>query len=185
MSRTQQKGQSNQTWGTLFEEQHATLIAVTEMLFGRRASPEQILEEALVALEGSPLHRDFGEISAIRAVVKASISSHRKTAGSAIKAEASDDALKYGFPGIPPIGMLPWPERAVYFLREALRYSRRDIALLLRMSDASVDQLYVFAERRLCYAGETPVLSLAHASELSREVKPNHAMTAGLLGRTA
>ena len=138
-----------------------------------------------MALEGSPLHRDFAGISAIRAVVKASISSHRRTAGSAIKAEASDDALKYRFPGIPPIGMLPWPERAVYFLREALRYSRRDIALLLGMSDASVDQLYIFAERRLCYAGETPVLSLTHASELSRGVKPNHAMAAGLLGRTA
>ena len=35
MSRTQQKGKSNQTWGTLFEEQHATLIAIAEMLLGR------------------------------------------------------------------------------------------------------------------------------------------------------
>jgi hypothetical protein len=185
MTRTQQKGKSNQTWGALFEEQDATLTAVAEILSPGRVSPEQILAEALVALEGSPLHRDFGEISAIRAVVKASISYHRRTAGSAIKAEASDDALKYRFPGIPPIGMLPWPERAVYFLREALRYSRRDTALLLGMGDASIDQLYFFAERRIRYAGEAPVLRLTDASELSREVKSKNTTAAGLLGRTA
>jgi hypothetical protein len=38
--------------------------------------------------------------------------------------------------------MLPWPERAVYLLREVLRYSRRDTALLLGMSDSNIDQLH-------------------------------------------
>ena len=183
MTRAQHQAKPNRR-GAHFLRSKSNAHRSRRNAFAEPCISRQILEEALVALEGSPL-RDFGEISAIRAVVKASISYHRKTACSAIKAEASDDALKYRFPGIPPIGMLPWPERAVYFLREALRYSRRDIALLLRMSDASVDQLFVFAERRICYAGETPFLSLAHASELSREVKPNHTMAAGLLGRTA
>jgi len=49
------------------------------------------------------------------------------------------------------VGMLPWPERAVYLLREMLRYSRRDTALLLGMSDANVDQLQKFAKRRIRY----------------------------------
>lgn len=185
MTRTQHKEKSNQTWGTLFEEQHATLTAVAKILWAGRVSPEQILEEALAALEGFPLHRDFGEISAIRAVVKASLSHHRRTHDSAVKAEASDDAPKYRLPGMPPIGMLPWPERAVYFLLETLRYSRRDTALLLGMSDASVDQLHIFAERRIRYGGEAPVFALADALELSREVTSNHAIPAGLLGRTA
>jgi hypothetical protein len=52
---------------------------------------------------------------------------------------------------IPHVGMLPWPERAVYFLREVLRFSRRDTALLLGMSDANIDQLHKFAERRIRY----------------------------------
>lgn len=136
MTRTQQKGKSNQTWGALFEEFDATLTAVAGMLLASRISPEQILEEALSALEGSPLHPDFGKISAIRAVVKASVSYHRRTADSVINAEASDDAPKYWFPGILAIGMLPWPERAVYFFargaalftprhRPASRYERR------------------------------------------------------------
>lgn len=185
MTRIQQKGKASQTWIALFEEQHSTLTAVVEILSSSRVSPEQILAESLVALEGSPLHRDFGEISAIRAVVKASISYHRRTADSAIKAEASDDDPKYQFPWIPPIGMLPWPERAVYFLREALRYSRRDTALLLGMSDANIDQLYTFAERLVRYADEPSVSFLPDASEFSRGVKSNHTMAVGLLGRTA
>jgi hypothetical protein len=185
MTRIQRQGESTQAWRTLLEAQGATLTAVAEILSATRVSAEQILEEAIAALEGSPLHGELGQNSAIRAVVKASISYHRKTAGSAIKAEAYDDAPKYRFPGIPPIGMLPWPERAVYFLREALRYSRRDTALLLGMSDANIDQLYIFAEKRIRYAGEAAASLLPDASELSREVESNRARAAGLLGRTA
>jgi hypothetical protein len=184
MTRTHQKPKSNQTWRALFDEQDATLTAVAEILSASGVSPEQILKEALVALEGSPLHRDFGQNSAIRAVVKASISRNRRAADSTVKS-AESDVPKYRFPGIPPIGLLPWSERAVYFLREALRYSRRDTALLLGMSDANIDQLYTFAERRVRCAGEAFVFLLPDASESSREVKPNHAITADLLGRTA
>lgn len=185
MTRIQRQGNPNQVWRTLFEAQGATLTAVAEILSATRVSAEQILEEAISALEGSPLRCEFGQNSAIRAVVKASISYHRRTADSAVKAEASDDAPKYRFPGIPPIGMLPWPERAVYFLREALRYSRRDTALLLGMSDANIEELYIFAKRRIRHAGEAPASLLPDASELSREVESDSAMAAGFLRRTA
>lgn len=184
MTRTQQKGKSNQTWGALFQEQGETLSAIAEILSATRVSPEQILQEAIAALEGSPLHCDFGRTSAIRAVVKASISFHRRTADSAVKIVESD-APKYDFPGIPPVGLLPWPERAVFFLRAALRYSRRDTALLLGMSDANIDQLYTFAERRIRYAGAGCVSLFPDASEISQEVKSDRATAAGLFRRTA
>jgi hypothetical protein len=44
-------------------------------------------------------------------------------------------------------GTLTWPERALYLLREALGYT----ALLLGMSDANIDQLHKFAEKRIRY----------------------------------
>ncbi|WP_433968548.1 hypothetical protein [Tunturiibacter gelidiferens] len=59
--------------------------------------------------------------------------------------------MKAGFPGSSQIGVLQWPERAVYFLCGLLRYSYQETTLLLGMSDANVDQLYKFAAKRKTY----------------------------------
>ena len=185
MTRIRRQHDSSHAWRTLFEDHGATLAAVAAILSDNHVSPKQILEEAIAALEGSPLRCDFARNSAIRAVVKASLSYHRRTGALAIKAEAAADGPKYRFPGIPLIGILPWPERAVYFLRHALCYSRRDTSLLLGMSDANIDQLHSLAERRLRHGDEASVCSLPDPLELSREVKSNHVVAAGLLGRTA
>jgi hypothetical protein len=45
------------------------------------------------------------------------------------------------------IAMLPWPERAVYFLRGILHYSCEETGLLLDLSDVQIDQLYKFAAK--------------------------------------
>jgi hypothetical protein len=64
-----------------------------------------------------------------------------------------------------------WPERAVYFLREALRYSRRDTALLLGMSDANIDQLYLFGQKRVRYSSNPSFAPLPDALALPPEVR--------------
>lgn len=146
MKRTQAK--PGPTWRTVFDEQGATLTVVAEMLVPCQTSPRQILDQAFTALEGSPLRGAFGRISAIRAVVKAAVAYKLQTSHSASGAEAPLPA-RYQFPQVPHIGMLPWPERAVYLLRTVLGYSRRDTALLLSMSDANIDQIHKFAEKRI------------------------------------
>jgi hypothetical protein len=150
MTRAQHQAKPSGTWPALFNEQRATLTTVAEMLLPRRVAPGQVLEQALTSLEGSPLRETFGQLCAIRAVVKAAIAYKLKNANCASEAEAPVPP-NHQFPHFPHVGMLPWPERAVYFLREVLRYSRRDTALLLGMSDANIDQLHKFAERRIGY----------------------------------
>jgi Sigma-70, region 4 len=150
MTRAQHRAKPSGAWTALFNEQRATLTAVAEILVSSRVASCQVIEQALTSLEGSPLRETFGQICAIRAVVKAALAYKLKSANCASEAEASVTS-KHPFPRIPHAGMLPWPERAVYLLREVLRYSRRDTALLLGMSDSNIDQLHKFAERRIRY----------------------------------
>jgi hypothetical protein len=150
MTRTHHQARPSGRWPTLFNEQRATLTTVAEMLLPNREASAQVLEQALTSLEGSPLRETFEKICAIRAVVKAAIAYKRKNANCASQTEAPVTP-RHQFLRNPHLGMLPWPERAVYFLRVVLRYSRRDTALLLGMSDANIDQLHKFAERRIRY----------------------------------
>jgi hypothetical protein len=166
MTRAQHQAKSSGTWPALFNEQRATLTAVAEMLLPSPVAPGQFLEQALTSLEGSPLRETFGQICAIRAVVKAVIAYKLKNAASEAEEPVSQ---KYQFPRIPHICMLPWPERAVHFLREALHYSRRDTALLLGMSDANIDQLHKFAENRIRYFSNAPA-QLADVSGSSQRL---------------
>jgi len=150
MTRAQHQAKPIGTWSALFNEQRGMLTAVAETLLPSHAASGQVLEQALASLEGAPLRVPFGRICAIRAVVKAAIAYKLKNANCASEAEATATP-RHQFRRIPNVGMLPWPERAVYLLREVLRYSRRDTALLLGMSDANIDQLHKFAERRIRY----------------------------------
>jgi hypothetical protein len=149
MTRVQHQAKPMGTWAALFNEQRGILTIVAETLLPSHVASGQVLEQALASLEGAPLRVTFGQICAIRAVVKAAIAYKRKNADSS-EAEAPATP-RHQFRHIPHVGMLPWPERAVYLLREVLRYSRRDTALLLGMSDANIDQLHKFAERRIRY----------------------------------
>ena len=135
-------------WTSLFEEQHSRLSEVAEMLLYRDVSPEQILEKALAALEGRPFRTAFGLVSATRAVVKSAIAYNQRDTDSRVGVASSGPVINV-HSGPLPLEALPWAERAVYFLRDVLRYSRRDAAMLLRMSDAEVDQLYRFAGKRM------------------------------------
>jgi hypothetical protein len=124
------------------------LTAVAEMLLNCRAAPEQILDKAIAALDGSLVSESFQSVSATRAVVKATLAYNRELAQSQIQ-EAPQDPVKQQSFRHGPADMLPWLERAVHFLRRVLGYSRRDTALLIGLSDAHIDQLYEAAEKRV------------------------------------
>jgi DNA-directed RNA polymerase specialized sigma24 family protein len=58
-------------------------------------------------------------------------------------------------PAMLQIATLPWPERAVYFLRGVLHYSCEETGLLLDLSEVQIDQLYEFAAKRIGYESKT------------------------------
>ena len=147
MTRAEHKARQVAKWSTLFEEHRTTLIAVAEMLLNYRVSPDEILDKTITALGASPVRETFGPASAIRAVVKTAVAHNCEVPNSRTEGESQDPAKYRSFEGTCG-GMLPWPERAVYFLRGALPYSRRETALLLGMSDSNIDQLYKLAEER-------------------------------------
>jgi len=138
-------------WKTLFQEQNEVLTFVADALSQPHASSPHILNKALTALEGSPFRDTFGQVCGIRAVVKAAIENNREPSNSGAEAESLGPE-RCGFSENSSLSVLPWPERAVYFLRKALRYSRRDTALLLGTSDDNIDRLLEFAEKRIALA---------------------------------
>lgn len=144
------KRESNQgeMWRALFQQQHSLLTEVAEMLLYRSVSPEVVLQSALADLEGHLFDKSFGEVSATRAVVKAAIA-YNYTAIDSWIVTTSSGPVNGDLSGPLPLESLPWAERAVYFLREVLRYSRRDTALLLGISDTNVDELNKFARKRM------------------------------------
>jgi hypothetical protein len=137
-----------QLWKALFREQHEALTEVAEMILFRNDSPEQILQAALAELQGQPFCETFARASALRAVVKATIAydySHFDlTTALAASAPGGGEQLRPL-----PLKVLPWAERATYFLREVLRFSRRDSALLLGISDSAVEQFDCLARSRM------------------------------------
>jgi hypothetical protein len=135
-------------WRTLFDDNHADLVIVAQMLLRCDLSPERILRKALSELESSPCEITFGQ--AIHTVIETSIDYNRETANSPLQARTPPPA-KLRVPGLPQIATLPWPERAVYFLRGVLRYSCEETGLLLNLSDVQIDQLHKFAVKRIGY----------------------------------
>lgn len=165
-----QKTNQKEMWRALFQEQHARLAITAETLLCRRASIQQILSTALTDSKGSPFDEFFGRVSALHVVVKAAIAFNyrmidRQTAFTSAKSVNDHDLAA------PILGALPWPEHAVYFLSEILRYSRRDVALLLGISDTNVDQL-IGAEKRIELPADAFIPRQSPRSSSSSAVKP-------------
>jgi hypothetical protein len=148
MTTTELSTEQEEMWRTFFDDNHADLVIVAEMLLRCHLSPERILRKALSGLESSSCEVTFGQ--AIHAVIDTVIEYNRETANSPLRAE-TPLPVKLRVPGISQIATLPWPERAVYFLRGILHYSCEETGLLLNLSDVQVDQLYKFAAKRIGY----------------------------------
>ena len=169
--------QTNQgrMWGALFEEHHSELMEVAELLLYRNGSPEAILQTAFDALAGKPFDKAFGKVAAIRCVVKAAIAHNYACIDSWILT-ASSGTFDDEHPGVLPLETLPWAERAAYFLRDVLHYSRRDCALLLGISDTNVDELNRFARKRMGIPVEDPHQSRIPHTRPTRAACPAHSM---------
>jgi hypothetical protein len=152
MTATELSTEQEEVWRTFFDDNHADLVLVAETLLRYPLSPERILRKALSNLEGSPCEVTFGH--AIRAVIDTAIEYNQETANSLLQATAPPPA-KLRVPGMLQIAMLPWPERAVYFLRGVLHYSCEETGLLLDLNDVQIDQLYKFAAKRIGYESKT------------------------------
>jgi hypothetical protein len=144
--------EQEEMWSTFFDDNHTDLVIVAEMLLRCHLSPERILRNALSGLESSPYEVTFEQ--AICAVIDTALEYNRKTANSPPQAEIPP-LIKLRVPGISQIAMLPWPERAVYFLRGILHYSCDETGLLLDLSDVQIEQLYQFAVKRIGYKSKT------------------------------
>jgi len=151
MTATELSTEQEEMWRTFFDDNHAVLIVV-EMLLRCHLSPERILRKTLSGLESSPCEVTFEQ--AIRAVIDTTIEYNRETANSPLQAEAPP-LIKLRAPGMSLIATLPWPERAVYFLRGILHYSCEETGLLLNLNDVQIDQLYKFAVKRIGYESKT------------------------------
>jgi DNA-directed RNA polymerase specialized sigma24 family protein len=152
MTATELSTEQEEMWRTLFDDNHADLVLVAETLLRCTLSPERVLRKALSNLEGSPYEVTFGQ--AIHAVVDRAIEYNRETANSPLQATAPPP-VKLRVPGMLQIAVLPWPERAVYFLRGVLHYSCEETGLLLDLNEVQIDQLYKFAAKRLGYESTT------------------------------
>jgi Sigma-70, region 4. len=144
--------EQEEMWRTFFDDNHTDLVIAAEMLLCCHLSPETIFRKALTGLESSSREVTFGE--AIRTVIETAIEYNRETANPPLQAKTPSPA-KLRVPGISQIATLPWPERAVYFLRGVLRYSCQETALLLNLSDVQIEQLYKFAAKRIGYESNT------------------------------
>ena len=145
MTITELSTEQEEMWRIFFDDNHADLVIVAEMLVCCHLSPERILRKALSGLESSSCEVTFGQ--AIRAVIDTAIEDNRTTANAPLQAEGRPP-VKLRVPGISQIATLPWPERAVYFLRGILHYSCEETSLLLNLSDVQINQLYKFAAMR-------------------------------------
>lgn len=152
MTSTDLSTEQEEMWRTFFDDNHADLVVVAEMLLCCHLSPERILRKALSGLESSPCEVTFGQ--AIHAVIDTAIEYNRETVDSPLQAE-TPSPVKLRVPGISQIATLPWPERAVYFLRGILHCSHEETGLLLNLSDVQIDELYKFAAKRIGHESKT------------------------------
>jgi hypothetical protein len=152
MTTTEDSTEQEEMWRTFFDDNHADLAIVAEMLLICHLSPETVLRKTLTGLENSTCEVSFAQ--AIRSVIETAIEYNRENANSRLEATIPP-AAKLRVPGLSQIATLPWPDRAVYFLCGVLHYSYRETALLLDLSDIQIDQFYKFAVRRMGYKSRT------------------------------
>jgi hypothetical protein len=148
MTITELSAEQEEMWRTFFDDNHADLVIVAETLLRFHLSPEKVLRKALSSLESSPCEVTFEQ--AIQAVIDTVIEYNREAANSPFQAK-TPPPVKLKAPGMSQIALLPWPERAVYFLRGILHYSCEETGLLLDLSDVQIDQFYKFAAKRIGY----------------------------------
>jgi len=148
MTTTELITEQEEMWRTFFDDNHADLLVVADTLLHCHLFPETVLRKALSGLESSECEVTFEE--AIQAVIDTAIDYNRETTKSPFRAK-TPPPVKLRVPEISQIATLPWPERAVYFLRGILHYSCEQTSLFLSFSEIQINQLYKIAAKRIGY----------------------------------
>ena len=118
----------------------------------------------------------FASVCALREVVKAAIARNENSVEPQDVEEKWDIALQRWQSGPLPLEALPWAERAVYFLREVLKYVRRDTALLLGLSDREVDRLTRSAKQRMGFPEDPEENLFSRRARRPDSIRTQHSM---------
>jgi hypothetical protein len=143
----------------LLKVQHDRLVLAAQTFLSCYTCAVEVAGEACCHLECAHVNVGFESSFLLREVVSLSIARISQSS------RASDEAFQCNRQNHDhgtelQAAALPWPERAVFLMRDVLRYSRRETALLLRMTDAQIEQLTGFARNRITSANTTSVASL-------------------------
>lgn len=132
-------------WAPFVRAHRAQFLLTTASLLSCSCRAEEIVKSALEELGGNYVPERFKYKYALRVVVQGALRHLRACPmiSSDDCPEDADQAAECSF------GMLPLQERLVLFLRDVLDYSRRDVSLLVGISDAQADRLLLIARRRL------------------------------------
>jgi hypothetical protein len=130
-------------WTIVFRLNQTTLHATATQLVCC-GCVEDILELAEHQATSFVVPDAFKYRVALRALVKVCLAHVSKC--NEMKALERDVEIEYH---LQQIRALPVPERFIYVLRDNLKYQRRDVSLLVGMSDEAADRLLEIARSRL------------------------------------
>jgi hypothetical protein len=131
-----------------FDTRLDRFLLIARSLISCDGCAEGLLAEARSQTEMANISTDFEYSFAIRVVVRVALA-HLQTFP-----ESRDTiSLRIQTNGcnVPELILraLPWSERATFFIRDVLGYSRRECPLLMEMSDANVDQIRAVAREHI------------------------------------
>jgi hypothetical protein len=142
----------------IFAAEHRRLLLAATALLTCDECAAGLLEEVHEEFQNAYICRGFEYAFALRSIARRAIVHLQRLPGTlsgVMKCDHSDRIQGKES----HLGNLPWPERAAYFLREILGYSRRDASLLIGMSDTIVDQFLLFGRKRIAVdEGASPAL---------------------------
>jgi len=135
-------------WARLVRAHRAQFLLTAASLLSCACCAEDIVQQALEELVGSYVPERFQYGYALRIVVQGALGHLRacpKTSKD-VRSQETDHGAEFSFKA------LPLQERVVLFLRDVLDYSRRDVSLLVGISDVQADRLLSLARRRVAGA---------------------------------
>jgi len=136
---------NSKDWAPLVRAHRAQFHLTAASLLSCACCAEQIVTQALEELGGSYVPERFQYGYALRIVVQVALR-HLRACPMTSKDDRSpetDHGAAFSFE------VLPLQERMVLFLRDVLDYSRRDVSLLVGISDVQADRLLSLARRRV------------------------------------
>jgi hypothetical protein len=141
----QTKGTNSENWAPLVRAHRMQFLLTAASLLSCGCCAEEIVKQALEVLGGSYVPERFQYGYALRIVVQGALR-HLRACPMTNKDDRSpetDHGAAFSFRALPLL------ERVVLFLRDVLDYSRRDVSLLVGISDVQADRLLSLARRRV------------------------------------